>query len=65
MVDVPAAVPVTSPVEETEAIAKSDEVQGLTNAAVPEPASWVVPFRHAASVPVITGSALTVTVAVD
>ena len=62
---VPAETPVTSPVLVTVATVVVVEVHGLVVAAVPEPASWVVDTAHTVSVPLIVGTALTVTVAVD
>ena len=64
MVAVPAATPVTKPVEDTVATDVLDDIQALVVAAVGEPVSWVVKPAHTLNVPVIVGSAFTVTVAV-
>ena len=64
MVEVPAATPVTTPVEDTVATAVFEETQGFTAAAVAEPVSVVVKPTQADRVPVMVGLAFTVTVAV-
>ena len=61
---VPAATPVTKPVADTVATAGVADTHGVTAAAVPEPVNCVVAPTHAVKVPVIVGSAFTVTVAV-
>ena len=61
---VPLDTPVTTPVLLTVATAGVADTHGLTAAAVGEPVSGVVLATHTFSVPVIVGSAFTVTVAV-
>ena len=61
---VPADTPVTNPVELTVATAGVADTHGLTAAGVPEPVNCVVNPTQTVRVPVIVGSALTVTVAV-
>ena len=61
---VPAETAVTRPVLLTVAIAVEVDTHAFVFAGVPEPASWVVNPAQTESVPVIIGSALTVTVAV-
>ena len=64
IVELPAAIPVTTPVEDTVATAVLEETQGFTAAAVAEPVSVVVKPTQALNVPVIVGLALMVTEAV-
>ena len=64
MLAVPLDTPVTNPVEETVAFERSDDTHGFDVAAVPDPVNCVVEFTHTLSVPVIVGSAFTVTVTV-
>jgi hypothetical protein len=64
IVAVPAAFPVTTPVALTEAIAVAEEVQGFTAAGVAVLDNVVVKPAQTVSVPVIAGSAVTVTTAV-
>src|SRR5664280_296197 len=61
---VPPDTPVTSPVLLTVATLVVADIHGLDTAGVPEPVSCVVEPIHTLSVPVIVGSALTVTMAV-
>jgi hypothetical protein len=61
---VPAATPVTNPLEETIAMEVFDETQGVVVAAVAEPVNCVVAPTQTTFVPVIVGKAFTVTVAV-
>ena len=61
---VPAATPVTTPVVLTVATEVVADTQGFTAADVPEPDKLVVEPAHTVNVPVMVGSALTVTVAV-
>jgi len=61
---VPADTPVTTPVLSTVATAGVADTHGLTAAGIPEPANAEVLPIHAFKVPVITGRAFTVTVAV-
>ena len=61
---VPAATPVTNPVELTVATAVVPDAQGVVVAAVPDPVNCVVEPTQTESVPVIAGTAFTVTVAV-
>ena len=61
---VPEATPVTRPVLLTVATPVDADTHGVVEAAVPEPASWVVDPTHEVRVPVIEGKELTVTVAV-
>jgi hypothetical protein len=63
-VEVPALTDVTKPLFDTVATPVFDDTHGLTAAAVPEPVNCVVLPIHTLSVPVIVGSAFTVTVAV-
>ena len=60
MVEVPAATPVTTPVEDTVATAVFEETHGFTAAAVAEPVSVVVKPTQADRVPVMVGFALMV-----
>ena len=60
----PVVKPVTKPELFTEATSGEAETQALDAAGAPEPTNWVVKPRQTPSVPVIVGSALTVTVAV-
>jgi hypothetical protein len=64
IVAVPALTGVTKPLFDTVATAVFDDTHGVLAAAVPEPVNCVVLPIHTLSVPVIDGSALTVTVAV-
>ena len=64
MVEVPAATPVTTPVEDTVATAVLEETHGFTAAAVAEPVKAVVKPTQTFNVPVIVGKALMVTVVV-
>ena len=64
MVVVPAATPVTKPVEETVATEVFEDTHGLDEAGVPDPVNCVVEVPHTLSVPVIVGTTFTVTVAV-
>jgi hypothetical protein len=64
IVDVPAATPVTTPVLETVATPVLEDTHGLEAAAVADPVKVVVKPTQADNVPVIVGSALTVTIAV-
>jgi len=61
---VPADTPVTTPALSTVATAGLADTHGLTAAGIPEPLKGVVLPTHTVNVPVIIGSALTVTVAV-
>ena len=61
---VPAATAVTTPVVLTVATEVVADTQGFTAAGVPEPVRLVVEPIQTDKVPVIVGSALTVTVAV-
>jgi hypothetical protein len=61
---VPAEIPVTSPVLLTVATRDDADTHGLTAAGVPEPVSCVVEPTQTLRVPVIVGTAFTVTVAV-
>jgi hypothetical protein len=61
---VPAATPVTNPLEETVAMEVFEETQGVVVAAVAEPVNCVVAPTQTTFVPVIVGMALIVTVAV-
>ena len=63
MIDVPAAIPVTTP-PETVATEGDAEVQGLEAAAVPDPVKVVVAPIQVDVVPEMVGSALIVTVCV-
>ena len=60
----PAATPVTKPVEETVATEVVADTHGLDAAGVPDPVNCVVKPAHTLNVPVIVGNAFTVTVAV-
>ena len=60
----PAPTPVTNPELSTVATAVSDDIQGVVVAPVAEPVNWVVPFTQTVGVPVMVGSAFTVTRAV-
>ena len=64
MTDVPAAIPVTNPAVLTVATDVVADTQGVVVAAVPEPVNCVVAPAQSVRVPVIVGTALTVTVAV-
>ena len=64
MVEVPAATPVTTPVEDTVATAVFEDTQGFTAAAVAEPVKAVVSPIQTVNVPVMVGKALIVTGAV-
>ena len=61
---VPAATPVTKPVEETVAAAILLEAHGVVTLADPEPVSWVVEPAQTESIPERVGGVLTVIVAV-
>jgi hypothetical protein len=60
---VPAETPVTNPVGLTVATAGVAETQGVVASGVVVAVSWVVALTHAVNVPLITGKAFTVTVA--
>ncbi len=60
----PAATAVTRPLELIVAIPVADETHALLTAALPDPVNCVVLPSQTASVPVMVGSAFTVTVAV-
>ena len=62
MVTVPAETPVTTPVEDTVAIAVFEELQGVVGFGVPEPVNVFGSPTQAIKVPVIVGKALTVKV---
>ena len=64
MMEVPADTPVTTPKLSTVAIAGLAETQGLVVAGDAEPVSVVVDPMQTFKVPVIVGSAFTITVAV-
>ena len=64
MMEVPADTPVTTPTLSTVATAGLAETQGFVAAAVPEPVSVVVRPSQTFKVPLIVGSAFTITVAV-
>jgi hypothetical protein len=64
MTAVPAATPLTSPVFDTVATDVFEDTHGFEAAGVAEPVSCVVDPAHTLNVPVMVGSALTVTVAV-
>ena len=61
---VPAPVPVTSPLLFAMATSSVDDTHGLDEAAVPVPVSCVVDPKQTSIVPVMEGTAFTVTVAV-
>ena len=60
--EVPAAEPVTTPLEVTVATLVVAETQGLLVAAVPDPVKVVVLPAHTEAVPLMVGFAFTVTV---
>ena len=60
MSDVPVAIPVTAPVEETVAFEGADDIQGLDKAAVGDPINDVVEPTHTFIIPDIVGNALIV-----
>ncbi len=61
MVVVPAVIPVTNPVLSIVATAVLEDVHGVVVAGVADPVNWVVKPWQIAVLPVIVGSALTVT----